>query len=470
MIKKTFLTKSNTIVNGSKENFGLNPISMLHYGGVSSRFLIYFNVDEIKTFIDENGGDIDMFTHKLVMTNCGGVDVKHFNEKIVGFNGSDERNRATSFDVIAFELPYMWDAGNGFDSSLDFWLTGKACHSKNGSSWYNATNIQKWDDKGIYPIEKITEELKKFENGEKSIVVSKQHFDYGNENLSMDITSFINDIICNKKVNNGLCIAFSPFLECSDSTDVEYVGFFNNNTNTFFVPCVETINNTTIKDDRYNFILNRENNLLLFAQIGCELQNLDNIPTCTINGVEYPVKWLRKGVYGVNIRLSSKEYNSDEIINDIWGNLKYNGIEIDDVEMEFVTHSPNVFFNIGEIEDVLNEYTANVQGINDLEELNQDEKRMVKVYFKRNYTKSDYKIVDTAEYRIYTMDGKREVDVVKWDNIDIYSDFNCFYINADSFVPGKYIVDIKARIGNDIRVYKNTLKFIIKNNSTEEKY
>ena len=37
--------------------------------------------------------------------------------------------------------------------------------------------------------------VRKFLNGEESIIVGTQHFDYGNENLEIDITKYVNDTI-----------------------------------------------------------------------------------------------------------------------------------------------------------------------------------------------------------------------------------------------------------------------------------
>ena len=54
MVFRTFLDKCNTIVKGSNDNFGLNPILMLHYGGLVSRILIHFDIEELKNRIGEN--------------------------------------------------------------------------------------------------------------------------------------------------------------------------------------------------------------------------------------------------------------------------------------------------------------------------------------------------------------------------------------------------------------------------------
>ena len=129
MVFRTFLDKCNTIVKSSNDNFGLNPILMLHYGGLVSRILIHFDIEELKNKI---GTNVDNFSHKLLFTNCGSLDTNNFNIPINSFSNSGIRERATSFDIIAFEVPVNWDNGIGFDSSTDYWFGGKSFVDTNG--------------------------------------------------------------------------------------------------------------------------------------------------------------------------------------------------------------------------------------------------------------------------------------------------------------------------------------------------
>lgn len=471
MVLRTFIDKSNTIIEDCNNNFGLNPISMLHYGDLISRFLIHFDETRIKEcFLNKDFSDISNVTHTLKMTNCGSVDNDNFYKKIVGFNGTGERVRTSSFDIIIFEASKSWDSGVGFDSSLDYWLTGKNAVSTNGSTWYKRSNEKKWKEEGVISREVLKVEYDKFLNGEESIIVGTQHFDYGNENLEIDITKYVNDIIFNNKKNNGLCIAFTPYLEEEKINDVQYVGFFNNNTNTFFMPCVESVDNEKIVDNRFSFIINNENRLYLFTQINGELSNLDILPTCTINNIEYPVKQAKKGVYYAVVKLDKTQCEVNSILYDVWSNIIFNGIVFDDVEMEFVVHSPNEFYNFGEYKDYLNKYSATIQGINDSEYLVVGEKREVSVIYKKDYTYNDYKLLSDSQYRIYIKDNNRDIDVIKWHNIDLMSDKNTFILNTENLLPNTYYIDIKCKINNEIRIYEEVVKFNIKNNKTNQKH
>jgi hypothetical protein len=154
MIKKTFLDKSNTIFEGSRENFGLHPISMLNYGLEKSRILLHFDINEIKDFIDKCPSDATI-KHTLKMTNCGSVDIEHFDKKIPSYDIHGMKSRATSFTIHAFPITnrvdeedvdkYIeWDEGIGFDSNADFWLSGASSVSDEGSNWFNRKSGFKW--------------------------------------------------------------------------------------------------------------------------------------------------------------------------------------------------------------------------------------------------------------------------------------------------------------------------------------
>ena len=54
--------------------------------------------------------------------------------------------------------------------------------------------------------------------------------------------------------NYGLGIAYDRSYELLNTTVPQYVGFFTNNTQTFYEPYIETVYDNHIKDDRNNRI------------------------------------------------------------------------------------------------------------------------------------------------------------------------------------------------------------------------
>lgn len=468
MVRHTFLDKTNTIFRGSSNNFGLHPVCMLNYGGIVSRIILHF--DEKKLIdLGEN------VRHFLKMMNCGSYDViKQMGTLLPSEDVMGVKERGESFDIIAVRLPQGFDEGNGFDRDNDFWGTGYASVSNESSNWYYSQNGIKWEQEGIFTRKFIDEELVKFGNNEKSVIVARQHFEHGNENLKLDITEYVNDVLSGSCENNGLCLMFIPMIERLDADLVQYVGFWSNKTNTLFHPFIESISDISIQDDRYDFIINKENRLYLFSNIGGELCDLDELPQCRIEGSNCDstkfiseVKRFSKGVYYVDILMDSNT-PIDSIYYDIWSNIKYNGVDLGEVEQEFVTHPQHIYFSIGENVDDNRSFEPSITNINDYEKIQHGEKRNVKVEFKRQYT-TQSKTFNQAYYRIYVKDGQREFTIFDWNLINNYGKFNDFTIYGDDFICGEYHVDIKLVNNNEVRVYNDKLTFEIVNDISDRR-
>ena len=484
MVTRTFLSKCNTISNSSKENFGLNPVCSLSYGSSISRALIYFDVDKLLDKINDGTyKNKEKLSHVLKMTNCGSVDPKKFFEKDDSVKWLSQKHRASSFDVIAFKVPKFWDAGNGFDDSTDTWFLGYKSTSKDGSTWENSMSGMPWKESvsgtnltnGIYSSDFLWNEYNKWyrdDNGnvvppKDCIVVARQHFDYGNENLNLDITDFVNSILFEGEKNYGLCLAFSPMLEETEDSEYHYINFFTNNTNTFFAPYVETRYNISINDDRYKFYLGKKNRLYFFSLVGGEFVELDELPICTINGEISEVFTDSKGIYYTELKLPKNE-KEGVILTDEWSNVKLDGEDIGEIELDFVTLSNKNFFNFGEeIGDNIN-LNPTISGINDDQKLNQGDIREITVTFRVPY-KLEYELVDESQYRIYVKDGEREIDVIDWDNINTLGRRNMFSIDTGELLPQDYYVDIKAKLGRQVLMYKDVLHFTVVNNVTDLK-
>ena len=111
MVYKTYISKFNTIISGSKLNTGLNPIAELVYGhnNIVSRILLYFDHNKVKEQI-ENGNmpDIKKMKHILHITNAGSIDFTQLHQKETSSINDNVKVRATSFDIIFFLIPKEW--------------------------------------------------------------------------------------------------------------------------------------------------------------------------------------------------------------------------------------------------------------------------------------------------------------------------------------------------------------------------
>ena len=107
-------------------------------------------------------------------------------------------------------------------------------------------------------------------------------------------------------------------------------------------------------------------------------------------------------------------------------------------------------------------------GINDNEKVNRGEHRILKVFFRIPYTKSDFKLCDNCWYRIYVKDGDREVSIIDWDRLFKMDTHNFFEIKTEEFVSTEYHIDLKANFGDETRIFKNQLTFRIVSDVTEQ--
>lgn len=532
-VKHTFLSKTNTIVRGEKENLSLNPIMELSYGGITTRGLIFFDTEELKALHNEKVyPNLSLLSHRLKMFNTGSIQHKGINKCFPDQKLKEDRQRAISFDLIFFTIPEAWDAGRGFDYTQDIYYGKHRGYSEYGSNWFNARTNVKWETynympvngpvdgvvydenntyqtlsdspyyegenmdypdnfrvffaeypteieysyytrmlvptPGIYSTEKLDYELEKFNHGEESIIVGVQHFDYGNENIDLDITdlvnSWINDDIENNKTNLGIGIAFAPCFENDCVKPTQYVGFFTGHTNSFFEPYVETIYHDRIIDDRANFYLNKTNRLYLHSIIGGKHVNLDGFPLCTIDGTTYGVNQAGKGIYYADIEnFTTDLYEPVTMFYDEWSNIAYKGRNLPNVEKFFTTKSPSEYYNFG-LDTTDSEYKKiipNIYGINNGDKLRRENLIMVNIEYVIKHTKKQEPAIYDSEYRIYTKQGEREIPVIDWQPVHCDYIKSYFFLDTKSLVPSKYFVDIKCHDDFEETVFRKQLEFYI---------
>ena len=469
MIYRTYLDKVNTIISKSKVNVGVSPVATLVYGHQISRILAHFDASEaIKRFEDRVTPDLSKCRHTLNLTNCGKLDRDGdlFVERINEVTHSTEMRRAASFVLIFFKLQNEFDSGNGYDFKKGFSTQESIAY--NGATWENAKTGIKWTG-GMYTTEFLDEEYSKFSRGEKSIIIARQKFDLGNESIKVDITDYVNAIIRGEEPNNGIGIAFSPLLEGTDlGDDYRFISFYTHKTHTFFEPYLETVYDDVISDDRNQFYLNKKNRLYLYCTIGGGFDNLDEMPTCRIDGYdgELEVKQAGKGIYYVEVLMKDGDYKPKRMMYDTWSNLKYNGVEMPDVTMQFVLKPFTQFFNLSNVTEMGNDYTVSVSGIKDNEVVGMSDMRKLTVNARVEYTTNVQALLDGIEIRLYVKDGPSEFDVISWDKVNKSFAENFYYLDTSKMVPHKYFVDVKVRANNTVKVFKDVLHFQIANNVT----
>ena len=101
MVYKTYISKFNSIISGSKLNTGLNPIAELCYGKdtIVTRCLVYFDHNKVKKLIDNDTmPNMKKMKHVLYITNAGSIDFTQLHRKETSSINYNTKVRATSFD------------------------------------------------------------------------------------------------------------------------------------------------------------------------------------------------------------------------------------------------------------------------------------------------------------------------------------------------------------------------------------
>ena len=460
MVIRTYFDKNNTIVYNSNVNTGLNPITELFYGGSAnqqtySRFLFHFDETKLKSLY--TGGtftDLTKLKHTLRMVNTGAFDKELLNTSM----GS--KVRTTSFNLIAFKIGQEWDNGVGYDYAVPIMTFGDPAFFVGPSNWVRAQTGIDWSGgTGVYS------------GSPSAITVTYQHFDKGNENIEMDITNYVNGVLTGN-TNYGLGVAYDRSYELLSTTVPQYVGFFTNNTQTFYEPYIETVYDNHIKDDRNSFYLDKNNQLYLYVNLGGNPTNLDVKPTVEIynnNDVLFSsytqsqVTHVTKGVYSVDIIVPSNGSNGCVMYSDVWKGIKINGVSRPNISLDFAMKDSMDYYNIGTSDNLPKKTAVSISGIQNNERIKRGDVRKVIVSARIPYTVEQTQLIDDIKYRLYVTEGKPELTVIDFQPVEMANNNYYFLLDTASLIPNTYYLDILVTSNLEVTTLKGVLQFDIVN-------
>ena len=496
-ILRSYIDKNNTIISNSYVNTGRNPVIELNFGASDlivpnfgySRFIFDLDLSLLRQNIQSgviSTGCTTGMTHTLNMTNTSSFD----NELLNTFM-TNERRRATSFDLILFRIPQIsgttggaqpWDEGVGYDysnfnltqgspngASTPLTFVDSRAYSLRPSNWFQTTTINDWSQPGIY------------DNNNQGVVnysgltiVAQQHFELGNEDLFMDMSDEINGVL-NGTITGvtGWGVAYLPQIEnISGLTDSYSTAFFSRHTQTFYQPFLQTTYNDLIQDDRNIFLKNQENKLFLYIYQNGDFVNLDSDPFVRIedrngdavNGMSSLNTCLRtKGVYEVIVPNGFTGSPSPCLFYDIWSGLTINGQAIPNVQNQFILQEYNAGIQIGSTSREPQKYGFDFYGILQNEQILNTDIRKVGVTIKKAYTGQQLLLDVSSFYRVYVKEGTTEVLVQDWTPINRTPNEYYFMFDMRDKIPNQYYVDIQVNTSGEKDTYKKQLTFNIVN-------
>lgn len=461
MVIRTYFDKNNTLISNSSINTGLNPVTELFYGGTGSenqysRFIFHFDETRLRSLY--TGGtftDLTKLTHKLRLTNTGTFDKDLLNGDMGG------KQRTSSFDLILFTVNQFWDNGVGYDytSANCNLLAGDCAYSTAPSNWVDAQTAVAWSaGTGVYS------------GSPSGITIATQHFDKGNENIDIDITDYVNGVITGN-TNYGLGLAYIRGLELMQTSCLQYVGFFTNNTQTFYEPLVETTYSNHITDDRNNFYLDKANKLYLYVNVAGNPTNLDSNPCVTIldqndaifsSYTPTAVTHVTKGVYSIDVIVPSASVGSDcGFFNDIWSCITINGVVRPEITLSFAPKDSIEYYNIGNDDGLPKKVAVTISGIQNGEKIKRGDVRKAIVSARIPYTVEQTQNISNLQYRLYVTEGNNEYDVIDLQPIEMANNYYYFLIDTESLLPNTYYLDVLVTSNLEVTTLKNVIQFDI---------
>jgi hypothetical protein len=151
------------------------------------------------------------------------------------------------------------------------------------------------------------------------------------------------------------------------------------------------------------------------------------------------------------------------MLYDIWSNIKYDGVLLDDVELDFVTKSDKGYFNIGNSVELYDKLEPLVSGIKYDEKILRGDKRKVIVISKNEYSRNKSCLFDGLEYRLYIKDGEREITVINYQKVNRSLNENYFILDTSMLIPQRYYIDVKYNYGLEEIQHCEVLTFEIVN-------
>ena len=496
-ILRSYINKNNTIISNSYVNTGRNPVIELNFGASDlivpnfgfTRFIFDLDLSLLEENISSgviSTGCTSAMTHTLQMTNTSSFD----NELLNSFM-SNERRRATSFDLILWRIPkfsgntgipQLWDEGVGYDYS-DFNIAQNSAnggispltyvdsraYSTRPSNWYQTTTLSGWSQNGIY-----NNKNEGVVNYSGLTIVARQHFELGNEDLNMDMTNEINGIL-NGSITGvtGWGISYLPQIEnITGLTESYSVAFFSRHTQTFYQPYLLTNYNDLITDDRNLFLKNQENKLFLYVYQNGDFVNLDSDPFVRIedrNGVaitgmaSLTTCLKTKGVYEVTVPNGFSNSPTPCLFYDVWSGLTINGQSVPNVTNQFTLQPYTSGIQIGSVSKDPEIYGFDFYGILQNEKILNTDIRKVGVTIKKAYTGQQLLLDVSGFYRVYVTEGTTEVLVQDWTPLNRTPNEYYFIFDMRDKIPNQYFVDIQVNTSGEKDTYKRQLTFSIVN-------
>lgn len=446
-VYRTYFQKNNTLIQNNELNVSQNPVGEITYGTLDatvSRIIFKLDLDSLVNKIITSGIDINRVqSHTLVMTNT----IASRPDLLGGLSYSQGIERASSFELELFEITEDWDEGSGYefhfndDALIDL--------PKQASNWYYRKTGLPWTVDGAY-ISSGTTGLTGATGS--STIIASQYFEKGNEDIKIDLTSYINYILTSGSTDNTLGLKMNDLIESIETLKRRSVAFHLKNTHTFFEPYLETVVNDQIADDRNHFIMDKDNDIYLYSSKG-DVAFASGVTIYDYNDQIYTVipisgiTRIKSGVYKITVNVDSDTYPDAVIFKDIW-TVIVNGKEKEIIN-EFYLINSDSFYTFG-LSNRLNpdNFHFSFFGLKSGENLKRGDLRRIDINVKQLYKTPESNSPLNLEYRLFIKQSSDvQIDVIPFTKVDRTVAGYEFILDTSWLIPQDYYLELKISDG-----------------------
>lgn len=467
---RSYFEKNDTLIQGNQTNNSQNPVGEISYGtpnATVSRIIFKVDLTELAAKIAAEGITINNIgSHKLVLKNT----ISDRPDLLGKQSYLSVIQRASSFKLDLFTLTQDWDEGSGYDfvytdqDILNFNIVTGA------TNWYQRKTDIVWQTSGAYTtgttiITGGTGHTGTTVTG-ASTILATQSFPKGNEDISIDITQYVNKILYSGTTDNGLGLKFQHQLESGETLYRQAVAFHLKNTNTVFEPYLETTINDQLNDDRRFFFLDKPNELYLYSSAGdvivtgVTIVDFNGKVVTTLTGSS--IIRVKTGVYKITLTVDSSVYPDAVLFSDNWGVIQ-NGKHKKVCQNFYLIHQDRYYnFDLSNRMNPDNFYFT-YSGIKSGEYIKAGDVRRIDVLVKELYEYQDNFYPLNLSYRVYSKQGGHtQMDVISSTPVDRTFKGYEFTLDTSWLIPQDYFLELKFS-NNSLVVTKSPISFTIVN-------
>jgi hypothetical protein len=456
---RTYLDKESTLIYNNKSNNSKNTVWEIVRGynsntgeALYSRHIFSIDLSELRNKINTYGLVLTQLTKHTVNF----ISTIRYREDLIGSTNVDGFLRDSNFELSIYPITETFTDGVNFDylyndNSI---INGNT----NVPNWFYKDKVNTWNQNGTFTGNTIP----------TGLTNNTQFFEQGNENIKFDITDYINNILFTTTGNTasfGIC--YSPAYEQTLTGNTNYItSYFSQHCQSFFEPYLETNINSYFEDNRNLFYLDKTNSLCLYTKQ--PITSVNSVKIYDNNDILYTtltgntITQVNPTTYKINLNIPSSGYTDLIMFTDVW-NITYNGIT-KDITNEFTLETEDISISNDDYDN--SRFNFSFIGIKQDEIIKQNSGvRKIQVFTKRLYGNevvSDYS-VSNLKYRLYTIQGVNEIEIIPYTLISRTINGNYFEIDIDSLIPQVYFIDVIVERNGLTYGNNKHLKFYVKN-------